>query len=101
MCCVSIGGRYGGDELPHRPPWRLRFHGTSAAHPPAVHDCCTRVRPLLSCATLHRHPLIVKCHMHVQGACCMLGGMTRMTISLCVILMETTNNIQCALLAFR
>jgi hypothetical protein len=36
--------------------------------------------------------------MHVQGACCMLGGMTRMTISLCVILMETTNNIQCALL---
>jgi chloride channel 7 len=28
------------------------------------------------------------------GATCMLGGMTRMTISLCVILMETTNNIQ-------
>lgn len=28
------------------------------------------------------------------GATCMLGGMTRMTVSLCVILMETTNNIQ-------
>ena len=28
------------------------------------------------------------------GATCMLGGMTRMTISLCVILMETTDNIQ-------
>ena len=70
------------------PPRTLQLCTTSC--------CCTRVRPLLSCATLHRHPLIVKCHMHVQGACCMLGGMTRMTISLCVILMETTNNIQCA-----
>ena len=29
-----------------------------------------------------------------MGACCMLGGMTRMTVSLCVILMETTDNIQ-------
>jgi chloride channel 7 len=28
------------------------------------------------------------------GATCMLGGMTRMTISLCVILMETTDNMQ-------
>ena len=70
--------------------------------PPRTLQLCEFLRLLLSCTILHwHHVLIAKCHMHVQGACCMLGGMTRMTISLCVILMETTNNIQCALLAFQ